>query len=130
MAVRSLTEAFMLMRNNALQSKHFFSNHNVCISVYAGFLTTLVLGNVCFTTRYNLPTLGKSSTSITHQLIVLKSCSNSQKTLQVLVCNKKKFLVLGFFVGDIISGIGLGIFGRGHQVLGPNCKRKVFCSSV
>jgi len=32
-------------------------------------------------------------------------------------------------VSDVISGVGLGLFGRGHQVLGPNRKREVFCSS-
>jgi len=31
-----------------------------------------------------------------------------------------------FFVGDVISGIG---FGQGYQALGPNPKRKVFCTS-
>jgi len=25
-------------------------------------------------------------------------------------------------MGDIISGVGLGIFGQGHQTLGPICK--------
>jgi len=29
------------------------------------------------------------------------------------------FVVL---VGDIIIGVGLGIFGRGHRALGPNRK--------
>jgi len=32
-------------------------------------------------------------------------------------------------VGDVISGVGLHLFGRGYQALGPNCKRDVFCSS-
>jgi len=39
-------------------------------------------------------------------------------------------LGFGFFVGDIVSGIGLGIFAQGFQALGPNCKREVFRSSI
>jgi len=31
-----------------------------------------------------------------------------------------------FFVGDIISGVGLGIFGPGNQALGANAKNQVF----
>jgi len=44
---------------------------------------------------------------------------------------KKVFYVLGFgfFVGDIINGVVLGIFGWGYWALGPNCKREVFHSS-
>jgi len=34
-----------------------------------------------------------------------------------------------FFVGAIISGVGLGLLCWGYQALGPKCKRKVFCSS-
>jgi len=29
-------------------------------------------------------------------------------------------------VGDVISGVGLGLFGRGFRALGPNRKREVF----
>jgi len=31
-------------------------------------------------------------------------------------------------VGDVISGVGLGIFGQGHQALGPNHKSQFFDS--
>jgi len=36
---------------------------------------------------------------------------------------KKNWKVLGFrfFVGDAISGEGLGLFDRGHRALGLNC---------
>jgi len=36
---------------------------------------------------------------------------------------KKYFLVLGFgfFLSDIISRVGLGVFGALHLALGPNC---------
>jgi len=39
---------------------------------------------------------------------------------------------LGFssFVGNVISGVGLGIFGQGYLALGPNCKVDVFLSSL
>jgi len=33
-----------------------------------------------------------------------------------------------FFVGDVIMGAGLYIFGRGHQVLGANAKSQFFDS--
>jgi len=39
---------------------------------------------------------------------------------------KKIFLGFGFFVGDVISGLGLGLFSLGYQALGINCKRKYF----
>jgi len=39
-----------------------------------------------------------------------------------------KFGIL-FFVDDIIIGIGLHIFGRGHQALGANAKSQFFDSS-
>jgi len=41
------------------------------------------------------------------------------------VCDKKKLSF--FFVSDIISGIGSGLFGQGYCALGPNHKMKVFC---
>jgi len=34
-----------------------------------------------------------------------------------------------FFVGDVISRVGLGIFGQGHLTLDPNCKMEFFDSS-
>jgi len=42
----------------------------------------------------------------------------------LLVCIEKncKVLDLGFFVGDVIGGIGLDTFGRGHRALIPNRK--------
>ena len=46
----------------------------------------------------------------------------------VLILKFLKGLDFSFFVGDIISGIGLGLFGRGHQALGPNCKNQFFDS--
>ena len=33
-------------------------------------------------------------------------------------------------MGDVISGVGLGFFGRDHQALGPKCKSNLFCSSL
>jgi len=36
-----------------------------------------------------------------------------------------KLLDFKFFVGDVISGIGLGIFRR-HWALGTNCKSQLF----
>jgi len=43
----------------------------------------------------------------------------------------KKIKVLGFvfFVGDIISEMGLDLFGWGYQALDLNHKREVFHSS-
>jgi len=43
----------------------------------------------------------------------------------------KRFSVLGFvfFVGEVISEVRLGLFGRGYQILGPNDKREAFRSS-
>jgi len=38
---------------------------------------------------------------------------------------KKKCLGFGFFLGDI-SGVGVGLFGRGYWALGPNYKSEVF----
>jgi len=38
-------------------------------------------------------------------------------------------LDISFFVGNVISGVGLGLFGRGHLDLGPNCKSQFFDSS-
>jgi len=35
----------------------------------------------------------------------------------------------GFFVGDVISETGLGLFGWCHQVLGANAKSQFFDSS-
>jgi len=37
---------------------------------------------------------------------------------------KKNRKVLGFrlFVGDVISGVGLGLFGQGHQALDPKAR--------
>jgi len=32
-------------------------------------------------------------------------------------------------VGDVISGVGLGIFGWGHWALDPNCNEPIFDSS-
>jgi len=32
---------------------------------------------------------------------------------------------LGFFVGDIINGVDLGLFGWCYCALGPNCKLEV-----
>jgi len=37
-----------------------------------------------------------------------------------------KVLDLGFIVGNVLSGVGLDIFGRGHWALGPNCKSQYF----
>jgi len=39
---------------------------------------------------------------------------------------KKFFLRFGFFVGDVINEVCLGIFGQGYQALGPNRTRQVF----
>jgi len=62
---------------------------------------------------------------------VLESCSNPQRTWQVLKSAMKKVLVVGFsfFVSDIISGVGLWPFwlrlpGPGpHQVFIGNLSR-------
>jgi len=64
--------------------------------------------------------------SITCQLIVLKSCSNPDSGL--LVCNEKnwKVLDLGFFVGDVISGIGFRPFWLRLPALGPNQLDDIF----
>jgi len=35
-------------------------------------------------------------------------------------------VALRFFVGNVISGIGLGFFGLWHRALGPNPKRQFF----
>jgi len=32
-------------------------------------------------------------------------------------------------VGDVVSGVCLGLFGRGHRALGPNRKSQFFDSS-
>ena len=54
----------------------------------------------------------------------------SKDSASLLVCNEKNFKsgVSRFFVDDIIivSGIGLGLFGRGYWALDLNCKREVF----
>jgi len=34
-----------------------------------------------------------------------------------------------FFVGDVISGVGLGLFGRDYQALGTNTKSQFSDSS-
>jgi len=34
-----------------------------------------------------------------------------------------------FFVGDVITEIGVGLFGRGYLTISPKCKREVFCPS-
>jgi len=55
---------------------------------------------------------------------MLESCPNLQKTQQShVVCNEKKFLVLGFglFVSDVINEVLLGHFCPLHLALGPNC---------
>jgi len=51
--------------------------------------------------------------SITRQSIVLESCSNPEKAQQVFQFAMKKCSVLGFvfFVGEVISEVGLGLFG-------------------
>jgi len=43
--------------------------------------------------------------------------------------HSKDLAVQFFFVGDVISGIDLYLFGQGYRVLSPNCKSKIFCSS-
>jgi len=42
----------------------------------------------------------------------------------LLVWTKANFESFGFrvFVGDVIFGVGLGLFGRSHQALDPNRK--------
>lgn len=59
MATRSLTEVFILMRNNALQSRHIFSEQvsnstssSCCLSFSDDSQTTLFLS--LMTTRLNL----------------------------------------------------------------------------
>jgi len=37
-----------------------------------------------------------------------------------------KALDFGFFVGNVIIGVDLCIFGRGHQGLGTNAKSQFF----
>jgi len=62
--------------------------------------------------------------SITHQSIVLESCSNPEETQQVLeLAMRKIFLVLGFrfFLSDFISEVGLWPFWFMLPGLGPNC---------
>ena len=68
------------------------------------------------------------SNSITHQLIVLESCSNPQKTWQVFKsAMKKKFLGFGFFVSsDIIVRKAFGHFGSYYLAWGPTTKWKYF----
>ena len=64
----------------------------------------------------NWPILGNS---ITRQLILLESCSYSHKTWRVFYfAMKNKFLGFGFlfFVGDVTSGIRLGLL---REVIGP-----------
>ena len=39
-----------------------------------------------------------------------------------VVCNENKILGFVFFVNDVIGGVGLGVFGRGHQA--PTTRRK------
>jgi len=40
-----------------------------------------------------------------------------------------KVLELVFFVGDVISGVGLGIFSQGYWALGSNGNHQFFDSS-
>jgi len=64
--------------------------------------------------RYNLPTLGKplqlhnSPGNCAGEL-----CKPSKDVASLLVCIEKSLKVFGFgfFVGDVISGISLGVFG-------------------
>jgi len=63
------------------------------------------------------------SSCITCQVIVIESCSNPQRTHQVLKsAMKKNFLVLGFrfFVSDVTSRVVLSFFGLLRVALGPN----------
>jgi len=41
----------------------------------------------------------------------------------------KKLESFGFFVGDIINGIGLSLFGPGYRALGASAKSQLFDSS-
>jgi len=52
----------------------------------------------------------------------------SEVLASLLVRNEKKFK-FWVFVGNIISGIGLGLFGQGNQALGPNRRIEVFITS-
>jgi len=48
-------------------------------------------------------------------------------SLPVCIEKNVNFWVL-VFVGDIVSGIGLGIFGQGHEALNPTCRMQCFDS--
>jgi len=37
-----------------------------------------------------------------------------------------KSFIFRFFVGDVISKVGSGIFGPGYQALSPNNKKRLF----
>jgi len=65
----------------------------------------------------------------TCQLIVLESCSNSQKIQQVFKPSMKKNLFSCVFMSGIISGVGFWPFWLRLPTPGPNCKVEVFCSS-
>jgi len=48
-------------------------------------------------------------------------CKCSKDSASLIVCSEKDiFLVFGFFVSDVASGILLGYFGPLHLALGPN----------
>jgi len=52
------------------------------------------------------------------------------KDSENLVSTKKNWEVLdlNYFVGDVISGVGLGFFGLRHRILGPNPKGQFYDS--
>jgi len=60
--------------------------------------------------------------SITCKANELENLFNTSKdAVNLVVWIYWKDLDFIFFVGDIISWVSLGISGRGHQALGPNC---------
>jgi len=69
--------------------------------------------------------------TITRQPIKLESCSNTRcsKSSSLKFLKYWKVLDLGFFVGDITSGVGLNLFGSCCMALGANAKSQFFDSS-
>jgi len=91
------------------------------------YLTPSLLGDF----RLNQAACTCLGNCITHQVIVLESCSNPQKTRRVFKFAMKKnfWFWISDLLSDAISGVVLGLFGPLHLALGPNHWIVVFCSS-
>jgi len=72
----------------------------------------------------------KFCNSITCESIVLESCSNPKRLGESSSLRRKKILNFNLrgFVGDVITGLRLGLYGQGYRSLGPNRKSEVFRS--